>query len=76
MIQATSGRLVADSVSVTAPADRPIKRWDAVVKAGADLLIGGLVTVLLLPLLASSALAIRFDSPGPVIFKQRRCCWT
>ena len=71
-VQPTSGHLVADSVSVTPLADRPIKRWDAVVKTGVDLLIGGLVTVLLLPLLAIIALAIRIDSPGPVIFKQRR----
>ncbi len=71
-VQPTFGHLVADSVSVTLLADRPIKRWDAVVKAGVDLLIGGLITVLLLPLLAIIALAIRIDSPGPVIFKQRR----
>jgi lipopolysaccharide/colanic/teichoic acid biosynthesis glycosyltransferase len=72
MKRAQAGHLIADSIGLSLLADRPIKRWDAVVKTSVDLLIGGLVTVLLLPLLAIIALAIRFDSPGPVIFKQRR----
>jgi Undecaprenyl-phosphate glucose phosphotransferase len=64
--------IVADSVSVSLLADRPIKQWDAVSKAGFDWLIGGLITLLLLPLLALIALAIRLESPGPILFKQRR----
>ena len=63
---------VGDSVPVTLLADRPIKRWDAVVKGGEDFIIGGIITLLLLPFLALIALAIKLDSPGPVIFKQRR----
>jgi Undecaprenyl-phosphate glucose phosphotransferase len=63
---------VADSVPVSLLADRPIKRWNAVTKGGEDLLLGGIITLLLLPLLAIIALAIKFNSPGPVIFKQRR----
>jgi len=52
--------------------DRPIKRWDAVVKAAEDLLLGGLLTLALLPVLALIALAIKLNSPGPVLFRQRR----
>jgi Undecaprenyl-phosphate glucose phosphotransferase len=63
---------VADSVPVSLLADRPIKRWDAVAKGGEDFLIGGVITLLLLPLLAIIALAIKLNSPGPIIFKQRR----
>jgi len=63
---------VGDSVPVSLLADRPIKRWDAVTKAAEDFLIGGIVTVLLLPVLAVIALAIKLNSPGPIIFKQRR----
>jgi len=63
---------VADSVPVSLLADRPIKRWDAVIKAAEDFLLGGIITLLLLPLLAVIALAIKLNSPGPVIFKQRR----
>jgi len=63
---------VGDSVPVNLLADRPIKRWSAVVKRAEDVLIGGIVTLLLLPVLAIVAFAIRLDSPGPIIFKQRR----
>jgi putative colanic acid biosynthesis UDP-glucose lipid carrier transferase len=37
-----------------------------------DLAVAGLVLVLCLPILALIALAVRLDSPGPVIFRQRR----
>jgi exopolysaccharide biosynthesis polyprenyl glycosylphosphotransferase len=63
---------VGDSVPVSMLADRPIKRWDAAIKRGEDFLIGAIVTVLLLPVLVIVAAAIRLDSPGPIIFKQRR----
>jgi Undecaprenyl-phosphate glucose phosphotransferase len=63
---------VGDSVPVSLLADRPIKRWDAVIKAAEDFLVGGALTLLLLPVLAIIALAIRLDGPGPIIFKQRR----
>jgi Undecaprenyl-phosphate glucose phosphotransferase len=53
-------------------ADRPIKPGDAVIKRASDILIGGVLTLLLLPLLALIAAAIRLDSPGPILFKQRR----
>jgi exopolysaccharide biosynthesis polyprenyl glycosylphosphotransferase len=61
-----------DGVPVSLLADRPIKRWDAVIKWGEDFFIGGIVTLLLLPVLAIIALAIKLNSPGPIIFKQRR----
>jgi Undecaprenyl-phosphate glucose phosphotransferase len=63
---------VGDQVPVGLLADRPIKQWDAVVKSAEDVIIGGAVTLLLLPVLAAIALAIKLNSPGPVIFKQRR----
>ena len=62
----------ASSLALGLLADRPIKRGDAVIKRASDFLIGGVVTLLLLPLLALIALAIRLDSPGPILFKQRR----
>ena len=63
---------VGDSVPVSLLADRPIKRWDAVTKWAEDFLIGGIATLLLLPVLAVIALVIKLNSPGPIIFKQRR----
>ena len=37
-----------------------------------DLVIGALALVLLSPIIALTALAIRLDSPGPILFRQRR----
>jgi Undecaprenyl-phosphate glucose phosphotransferase len=53
-------------------ADRPIKRWNAVLKDAEDALLSRILVLLLLPLLGLIALAIKLDSPGPIIFKQRR----
>ncbi len=44
----------------------------AAVRRAADLLVGAGLLVLLAPLLAVVAIAIRLDSPGPVLFRQRR----
>lgn len=41
-------------------------------KRAFDLLLAGLALVLLAPLLGAIALAIRFDSPGPVFYRQER----
>jgi exopolysaccharide biosynthesis polyprenyl glycosylphosphotransferase len=41
-------------------------------KRALDLVVGTLTLVLLAPVLAACALAIRLDSPGPVLFRQRR----
>lgn len=63
---------VGDTLPVMLLADRPIKRWGAVLKSGADRVLAALLTLLLAPLLAGIALAIRLDSPGAVLFTQRR----
>ncbi|MFC7540634.1 sugar transferase [Siccirubricoccus deserti] len=53
-------------------ADRPISGWAAVVKAVEDYTLAiGAIAVAALPM-ALIALAIRLDSPGPVLFRQRR----
>ncbi len=63
---------VGDGIPVTVLADRPIRRSNALIKSAEDLLLGLFITVLLLPVLAIIAVAIRLDSAGPVIFRQRR----
>ena len=57
---------------VLAVCESPFRGVTGAVKRVFDLLVASVVTVLVLPLLALIALAIRLDSPGPVIFKQRR----
>jgi putative colanic acid biosynthesis UDP-glucose lipid carrier transferase len=38
-----------------------------------DVLVAGVVLFALLPLLATVAVAIKLDSPGPILFRQQRC---
>ena len=52
--------------------DRPIADWDVVMKWLFDKLIGGIMLFLALPLMAVIAIAIKLDSRGPVLFKQKR----
>jgi Undecaprenyl-phosphate glucose phosphotransferase len=60
------------SVPVLDVFDRPIADWDVVMKSLFDRVVGGLALVALSPLMALTALAIKLDSRGPVLFKQKR----
>jgi lipopolysaccharide/colanic/teichoic acid biosynthesis glycosyltransferase len=42
------------------------------VKRGFDLVAGSLLVIVMLPLLAACALAVKLDSPGPAVFGQLR----
>lgn len=52
--------------------DRPLRPVDAALKRGFDLCAGVLILTAIAPLMALLALAIRIDSPGPVLFRQWR----
>lgn len=52
--------------------DRPIADWDVVMKWLFDKIVGGLLLLALLPVMAVVALAIKIDSRGPILFKQKR----
>ncbi len=52
--------------------DAPLSAQRALVKRAEDLIIGSLLLILLLPLMAVIAVAIKYSSPGPVLFKQSR----
>lgn len=52
--------------------DRPLRARDAVFKRSFDLVIAAVLTLLALPVMAVIALAIRLDSPGPILFRQHR----
>jgi lipopolysaccharide/colanic/teichoic acid biosynthesis glycosyltransferase len=52
--------------------DKPITDWDVVMKWLFDRLVGGLILLLASPVMLLAALAIKLDSPGPVLFKQKR----
>jgi Undecaprenyl-phosphate glucose phosphotransferase len=52
--------------------DRPIADWDVVMKSLFDRVIGALALIALSPVMLATALAIKFDSRGPVLFRQKR----
>ena len=51
---------------------RPLDGWGPVFKTIEDRAIAGLMLIGLLPLFLIVAAAIKFDTPGPVFFRQRR----
>ncbi|MDB5597100.1 MAG: putative colanic acid biosysnthesis UDP-glucose lipid carrier transferase [Hyphomicrobiales bacterium] len=50
----------------------PLTLAQRVMKRGLDTLLAGTGVMMLLPLLAALALAVKLSGPGPVIFRQRR----
>jgi Undecaprenyl-phosphate glucose phosphotransferase len=52
--------------------EAPITDWDLVMKWLFDHVGGALVLMLALPVMGLVALAIKLDSPGPVLFRQKR----
>jgi Undecaprenyl-phosphate glucose phosphotransferase len=52
--------------------EAPITDWDLVMKWLFDHVVGGMILLMALPVMALVALAIKLDSPGPVLFRQKR----
>src|SRR5262249_38659316 len=51
---------------------RPISGWPSVAKRGLDIFLSLLALTFLTPLLAMVAVAIKLESPGSVLFRQKR----
>lgn len=64
-------RYIAD-VPMLALADRPLTGWRYMVKEVEDRVLATLILVMILPVLAMIAIAIKLDSKGPVLFRQKR----
>jgi Undecaprenyl-phosphate glucose phosphotransferase len=52
--------------------DRPLRGWSAFLKRAMDLTIAGAAILALSPVMALTALAIKLESKGAVLFKQKR----
>jgi Undecaprenyl-phosphate glucose phosphotransferase len=52
--------------------DKPIADWDVVVKWAFDKVVGTLALIALSPVLLAVAIAVKLDSRGPILFKQKR----
>jgi putative colanic acid biosysnthesis UDP-glucose lipid carrier transferase len=51
----------------------PLTLFERVAKRCIDVLFAGIALTVLVPLLAAVAVAIKIDSPGPILFRQKRC---
>ena len=52
--------------------ERPLSGWNQVSKRAEDLVLAPLILICALPILLLVALLIKLDSPGPILFRQRR----
>ena len=51
----------------------PLTGIELAAKRCIDVLFAGMAVITLMPLLATVAVAIKLDSPGPILFRQQRC---
>jgi Undecaprenyl-phosphate glucose phosphotransferase len=51
---------------------RPLRDWRGIAKAAEDRVFAAVALLLISPLLALIAVLIKLDSPGPVLFRQKR----
>src|ERR1700723_789707 len=70
LIQARSGEI--HGIPVVAMCETPFYGYRGVAKRVTDVGFSAIILLLLLPLLVLIALVVKFSSPGPIIFKQRR----
>ncbi|MHB8478163.1 MAG: undecaprenyl-phosphate glucose phosphotransferase [Steroidobacteraceae bacterium] len=70
LIQARSGEI--HGIPVVAMCETPFYGYRGVTKRLTDIALSVVILLLFLPLLLLIALLVKFSSPGPVIFKQRR----
>jgi putative colanic acid biosynthesis UDP-glucose lipid carrier transferase len=70
LIQARSG--VIDGIPVISMCETPLWGYRAATKRLTDILICALALLLISPVMVAVAVAVKFSSPGPIIFRQRR----
>ena len=60
------------NMPVVSVCETPFTGTNAILKRGSDIVLSLLIIALLSPILLAIAIAVKYTSPGPVIFKQRR----
>lgn len=66
------GLSVLAGVPMAKIGSRPLSGWRAFVKNMEDRVLGAVLLVLVSPVMAAVAVAIKLDTPGPVFFRQSR----
>lgn len=57
---------------VIAICETPFTGFNSLLKRASDIVLALIIQILLLPVMAAIALAVKLSSPGPIIFRQRR----
>ena len=52
--------------------DKPLADWNYIIKSIEDRVLAAILIVLAAPLMVMVAIAVKLDSPGPVLFRQKR----
>jgi putative colanic acid biosynthesis UDP-glucose lipid carrier transferase len=61
-----------DGIPVVAVCETPFSGMNGVLKRASDIAISSVLIAMLWPVMLAIALGVKFTSPGPIIFKQRR----
>jgi len=59
-------------LSVTTIAAKPLQGWLSIAKLIEDKVVAAAALILLTPILVASAIAVKLESPGPILFRQKR----
>ncbi|NOU25209.1 MAG: undecaprenyl-phosphate glucose phosphotransferase [Methylotenera sp.] len=70
LIQGRIGQV--DGIPVMAVCESPFTGTDSFIKRTTDILLALIILILISPILFVISLGVKFSSPGPIIFKQRR----
>jgi Undecaprenyl-phosphate glucose phosphotransferase len=52
--------------------DKPMDGWKSFLKASEDRVLGAIILILIFPIMVIVAALVKMDSPGPVLFHQKR----
>lgn len=61
-----------DGIPMLAVCETPFAGLDGVIKRASDIVFSSVLLMLVWPLLLLIAICVRFSSPGPILFRQRR----
>ncbi len=61
-----------DGIPLLQALDSPLRDWRGIAKIVEDRVLAAIILLLISPILAAIAIAIKIDSPGPALFRQKR----
>lgn len=62
-----------DGMPIVAMCETPFSGFNGFIKGMSDLILASLIIIVTFPLFVLLAIGVKLSSPGPIIFKQRRC---